>query len=120
MSTKSSLILAAALAMSASLAHAHAHVVSAKPAVNGQAAGSPKEVRIKFNEAPTVAFSQVTVTGPNGKAVKTGKPAANPSDKTELVVGVGETLAPGAYKVEWKTSGADTHKVGGSYTFTVK
>ena len=118
--TKTLLVLTAALALSAGSALAHPKVISAVPAANGVSAGSPKDIRIKFNEAPFAKFATVTVQSAAGQAIKTGKVAVDPKDKTQIVVPVAETLAPGAYKVNWTASGADTHKVNGTFSFTVK
>ena len=120
MSIRTTLALAAALALTATLAAAHPMVVSASPAANGEVAGSPKDIRIKFNEAPFAKFSGVVVKDSAGKAVKTGKVSVDAKDKTQLVIPLAQTLAPGVYKVTWHASGSDTHKVDGTYSFTVK
>lgn len=120
MSIRTALCLAAALALTSTLAFAHPKVVSATPAVDGQVAGSPKDIRIKFNEAPFAKFSGVVITDAAGKPVKTGKAGVDAKDKTQLVVPLAQTLAPGVYKVTWHASGSDTHKVDGTYSFTVK
>jgi methionine-rich copper-binding protein CopC len=36
------------------------------------------------------------------------------------MVPLSETLAPGAYTVEWHALSADGHKTNGAFTFTVK
>lgn len=114
------LSLAAAAAMTAGLAQAHPHVVSSAPASGAQVTASPKDVRIKFSEAPMAKFSAITVADSAGKPVKTAKTAVDAADKTQLIANFAQTLSPGVYKVTWKASGADTHKVTGSYSFTVK
>lgn len=120
MSFKFALPLAAALSLAAGAALAHPHVVSSTPAANGEVAGSPKTIKVKFNEAPAAAFSGIAVKDAAGKDVKLGKVAVDPADKTQLVAPVTQTLAPGSYKVTWKAAGADTHKVDGTFSFTVK
>jgi copper resistance protein C len=120
MSIRTALCLAAALALTTTLAAAHTVVVSATPAINGQVTGSPKDIRIKFNEAPFAKFSGVVIKDSAGKTVKTGKASVDAKDKTLLVVPLAQTLAPGVYKVTWHASGSDTHKVDGTYSFTVK
>jgi methionine-rich copper-binding protein CopC len=112
--------LATTLALIAGAAAAHPHIVSATPDKDAQVAGSPKTVRIKFNEAPAAAFSAIAVKDASGKAVKTGKAAIDKADKTVLTAAISQTLAPGVYTVDWKASGSDTHKVAGTYSFTVK
>ena len=120
MSAKFILPLVAALALTAGSALAHPHVVSSTPAKDGQVAGSPKTVKIKFNEAPSAAFSTIEIKDASGKAVKVGKTGVDKADKTSLTATVDQTLTPGVYTVDWKASGSDTHKVAGTYSFTVK
>ena len=120
MSPKFALPLALALAFSAGAALAHPHVESSTPAKDAQVTGSPKTVRIKFNEAPSGAFSTIALKDASGKAVKVGKAAVDKADKTVLTAAVAQTLAPGVYTVDWKASGSDTHKATGTYSFTVK
>ena len=54
------------------------------------------------------------------EALDSAKTAVDAADKTQLIANFAQTLSPGVYKVTWKASGADTHKVTGSYSFTVK
>jgi methionine-rich copper-binding protein CopC len=51
--------------------------------------------------------------------VATGKATTDPTNKKLLVVPVKEELAPGNYKVEWHAVSDDTHRVKGSYSFSV-
>jgi len=120
MSFRFALPIAAALTLCAGAAFAHPHVVSSTPAKDAQVSASPKVVRIKFNEAPSAAFSDIAVKDASGKAVKVGKTGIDKADKTALTADVAQTLAPGVYTVDWKASGSDTHKVTGTYSFTVK
>jgi methionine-rich copper-binding protein CopC len=120
MSLKPVLALTAAVSLCAGSALAHAHLVSATPAQDAQVSASPKVVRIKFNEAPTAAFSTIAVKDASGKPVKTGKAVVDKADKTVLTAPIAQTLAPGVYKVTWRAAGSDTHKVDGTYSFTVK
>jgi copper resistance protein C len=119
MSFKFALPIALVLAFSAGAALAHPHVVSSTPAKDAQVS-APKSVSIKFNEAPSVAFSAIAIKDASGKAVKVGKAGVDKGDKTVLTADVGQTLTPGVYTVDWKASGADTHKATGTYSFTVK
>jgi methionine-rich copper-binding protein CopC len=120
MSLKSILIAAATLTFVAGAASAHPHIISAAPAQDASVTPPPKAVRIKFNEAPNATFSAIVVKDSAGKAVKTGKTAIDKTDKTVLTADIGQSLPPGAYTVEWKAAGSDTHKVSGSYKFTVR
>jgi hypothetical protein len=119
MSLKFVLPLAAVVALYAGAAMAHPHVVASTPAKDAQVA-APKTVRIKFNEAPTPAFSAIEVKDAGGKAVKTGKTAVDKADKTAITASIDQSLTPGVYTVDWKASGSDTHKATGTFNFTVK
>ena len=101
-----------------SLAFAHAQLRSADPAA-GAATASPKQIRITFSEAVIPKFSGVELRDQSGKLIATGPSEADPSDKTILVVPLKEQLAPGTYKVEWHAVAEDTHRVKGSYSFSV-
>ena len=90
-------MIAASLCSSA--AFAHPEMQSAEPAA-GAATTSP----LKDHD---------------GKMIPTGKPTVDPANKKQLVVPVNETLSPGDYKVEWHAVSDDTHRVKGSYSFSV-
>ena len=61
----------------------------------------------------------VEVKDQTGKVISTGKAATDPANKKALVVPVKELLPPGDYKVEWHAVSDDTHRVKGSYSFSV-
>ncbi len=99
-------------------AYAHPQLQSAEPPA-GATTAPPKQIRIMFNEAVIPQFSGVELKGPAGKLVVTGKSEVDPSNKKVLIVPVKEELAPGDYKVEWHAVSDDTHRVKGSYSFSV-
>ncbi len=109
--------LTAALLCS-SAAHAHPQLQSALPAA-GAATASPHEIRITFSEAVIARFSGIELKDQSGKLIATGKSETDSSDKKSLVVPVKEQLAPGDYKVDWHAVSEDTHRVKGSYFFSV-
>jgi methionine-rich copper-binding protein CopC len=109
-------MLAASLCSSA--AYAHAELQSAEPAA-GAATTSPKQIMITFNENVIPQFSGVEVKDQTGKVMATGKATTDPTNKKQLVVLVQEQLPPGDYKVEWHAVSDDTHRVKGSYSFSV-
>ena len=100
------------------VAYAHPQLQLAEPAV-GVATASPKQIRITFNEPVIPQFSGVELRDQAGKLIATGKSETDPSNKKILVVPVKEQLAPGDYKVEWHAVSDDTHRVKGSYSFSV-
>ena len=100
------------------VAYAHPELQSAEPAA-GVATVSPKRITIRFNETVIAEFSGVELRDQSGKAIATGKSEADPANKKLLVAPVKEQLAPGDYKVEWHAVSDDTHRVKGSYSFSV-
>ena len=115
--------IAAVAAIAASLfggaAYAHPQLQAADPAPGAATATSPKQIRITFNENLILKMSGVEVKDQTGKIVPTGKAATDPANKKLLVVPVNEQLPPGDYKVEWHAVSNDTHRVKGSFSFSV-
>ena len=123
----SSLVLAIAVSGSAAgAAVAHAKLVTATPAANA-AANAPASIKLKFNEPVVAQFSGITLqmtdmpgmkmSTPSEIAVGASKLAA---DRTTLSAKLAKPLATGTYRVLWHAVTADTHRVEGSYSFTVK
>jgi copper resistance protein C len=100
-------------------AYAHPQLQSADPAPGTATTTSPKQIRITFDENVIPKMSGVEVKDQTGKIVPTGKAATDPANKKLLVVPVNEQLAPGDYKVEWHAVSDDTHRVKGSFSFSV-
>lgn len=102
-----------------SAALAHPELLSAEPAAGAAATASPKQIRITFTEAVIPQFSGAEVKDQAGKAIATGNATVDPANRKQLVVPVNEPLPPGDYKVEWHAVSDDTHRVKGSYSFSV-
>ena len=100
------------------VASAHPQLQSAQPAA-GSATISPKQITITFNEAVIPQFSGVELKDHAGNVFATGRSATDPANKKVLVVPVTEQLAPGDYKVEWHAVSDDSHRVKGSFSFSV-
>jgi methionine-rich copper-binding protein CopC len=110
-------MLAASLFGSAAVAHPELR--SAEPAAGVATTTSPKQIRIMFNENVIPKFSGVEVKDQTGKVISTGNAATDPGNKKMLIVPVNQQLSPGDYKVEWHAVSDDTHRVKGSYSFSV-
>jgi methionine-rich copper-binding protein CopC len=96
-------------------AAAHAALDHAEPRVGNTVASPPKQVRLFFTQKLEPAFSTVTVTGPSGQRVDTGKARVSGNQMSV-------TLKPGgagAYRVNWRVLSVDTHTTDGSFTFQV-
>jgi len=110
-------MIAASLLSSA--AFAHPELRSAEPAAGAAAATSPKQIRITFTEAVIPQISGAEVKDQAGKAIATGKATVDPANRKQLLVPLNEPLPPGDYTVEWHAVSDDTHRVKGSYSFSV-
>jgi methionine-rich copper-binding protein CopC len=107
-----------AATLGAGVAYAHPELQSAEPAA-GKPSPPPKQIRIIFNENVIPQFSGVELKDQSGKVVATGKATTDPTNKKLMIVPVKDLLAPGDYQVEWHAVSDDTHRVKGSYSFSV-
>jgi len=98
------------------LAWAHAYPTVSSPADGASLKEPPREVRIQFTEGLELAFSRITVKGPNGEVVSQGT-ARQPAQGT-LSIDL-KPLIPGNYVVEWQVLSVDTHVTEGELRFTV-
>lgn len=99
---------------------AHAHLQTQIPAANAAVGQAPDALSLTFSEGIEPAFSGVTVTGPDGKAVKTGAVSRAPDNDKQLTVPLADALKAGDYQVQWHVVSVDGHKTKGQYRFTVK
>ena len=108
------------------LASAHAQLVSSTPAANATAL-RPTKIDLRFNEAvigSTVSV-QLAMTGMPGMANHAPMPIAGftsqlGKDRKSLTVLLRRPLAAGTYRVNWAAAGADTHRLTGTFNFTVR
>ena len=100
------------------VANAHPQLQSADPAA-GVATASPQQIRITFSEPVVARFSGIELKDQSGKVIATGKPETDAANKKILIVPVTQQLAPGPYNIEWHAVSEDTHRVKGSYSFSV-
>lgn len=109
------------LILAPQLAFAHAHVVEANPTEKSTLHEKPTQVVIKFSEELEPSLCKIDV-----KDLTTGKVIS--ADKTETIGESHDTLqvklnsiySPnGKFQVSWKVVSKDSHKMKGSYEFTV-
>jgi copper resistance protein C len=103
------------LTISAAAAHAHASLAHASPSAGSTMSVAPHEVILTFTERLEAAFSTLMVMDANGTEVSQGKAQVN--DNTMRI-----SLKPlnaGIYKVNWRAVSTDTHRIEGSFTFSV-
>lgn len=99
---------------------AHAELVAAVPAAEATVtAPLPTELRLSFTEELELAFTRLTVTAADGRAVELGTLALDPADARTLIVPLAAPLPTGTVTVEWTAVAADGHKSKGSYTLTI-
>jgi methionine-rich copper-binding protein CopC len=107
---------------SAAVVSAHLKVERTFPVTGATVTSAPTRIQVWFSQAPTVAVSGLALEGPSGK-IELGKVAAGMAEgkaDNSVVAPVVGTVAPGAYTVSWRTSGADGHILTGTFEFTVK
>jgi methionine-rich copper-binding protein CopC len=111
--------LALALAGLATGASAHARLVRSTPA-DGAAGPAPKQIVLTFSEKLQPRFSSATLTMPGMNNMAAPAKVAVGKDRLTLMVTPTQPLSPGAYAVNWRAVTADTHKVQGKVSFTVR
>jgi methionine-rich copper-binding protein CopC len=107
---------AAAALMAATQVQAHAKLVAANPAANA-AVTAPKQIVLKFSEKLQPQFSGFEVSKDGARVPMK---AAVGKDRLTMVGAPARPLAPGPYQVAWHAVTADTHRMQGSYSFTVR
>jgi len=113
-----------ALAMPAT---AHTHVASSTPAA-ASTVSNVRTVSITFSEAfmPALSGLEIVMTGMPGMtgshpAMKiAGVKVASSADRKTLVATLARPLPAGTYDVNWHAVGADTHRMTGKVSFTVR
>ena len=115
----------AALAV-AGAAQAHPKLLTSTPSANARVA-KPGKIELKFNEAliGPMTGAELVMTGMPGMANHapmkiTGFTAAIGPDRKTLTLLLRRALTAGSYRVTWHALAADTHRVQGTFAFTVK
>ncbi len=125
---KAAPILCAALIAGLALpgtAFAHPKLLSATPADKATVSGV-SQATLKFSEKLVGPVSGVDLlsTGkpgaPQAPSKVSGVKTALGADGKTLVATFPKALVPGSYKLDWHVVSTDTHRVTGSYAFTVR
>lgn len=109
------LMLLLLASLSAGDACAHAFLDHAEPRVGNKVGNPPREVTLWFTQKLEAAFSSITVTGPSGQRVDSGKARVSGDQMSVSLKGGGA----GTYHVNWRVLSVDTHTTDGSFTFQV-
>lgn len=124
---KKHILPAAALVLGlSSPALAHPKLVSSNPAASAAVHGA-NVITLRFSERlmPRLSGAEVTMTGMPGMANHgpmkiSGLRTTVADDGKTLVARPPRPLAAGTYRVDWHAVSADTHRITGSVTFTVR
>ena len=110
-------LLAATLA--APFALAHASLKQSTPEAGASLTVAPQEIVLAFNEKVEGAFSTITLSDGEGKAIGANKAKLDAANPAVLRLAV-PALHAGAYTVAWAVAGHDGHRRKGDFKFTVK
>jgi hypothetical protein len=110
-------VVAGALA-AAIQAQAHAHLIASAPAKDATVA-APTLLTLHFSEKLEAKFSGLELD--RSDATRVPVTSAVPNDDPKTILGrVAGRLPPGVYTVKWHNVSADSHRMEGSYSFTVR
>jgi len=98
---------------------AHAFLVRAEPRVGGKVNKVPTEVRVWFGETVQAEVSSIKVFDVSGKQVVKKDTHSDRTNRAALCVSLIPALTPGAYKVVWHVTSADTHITDGNFHFEI-
>ena len=115
----------AALAF-AGTAQAHTRLVSSSPAANATVA-KPGRVVLTFNERVVANFTGATLVMTSMPGMASHQPmpisgftSAMSADGKRLTLQMRRALTAGTYQLRWHAVGDDTHRMEGTFSFTVK
>lgn len=115
--------LFAAVLLTASAAQAHPKLLQSTPVADGRVA-APSTISLVFNEKLVPQFTgvELTMTAMPGMAeLKIASLATSiAADGKTVSIRPKASLAPGGYRVDWHAVAADTHRIKGSFSFTVR
>lgn len=100
-------------------AFAHAKLQSSYPQAGSTLGGTPRQVRLKFNEALEPAFSKLQLTGPSNQEIPVTAVTVDKADPATMTAQMPQ-LATGEYHIRWTAMTHDGHKTRGEVAFTVK
>ena len=112
------LLVSALLALAPAGASAHPDLAVSRPAAGARVPGPVSELVLSFTERIELRFTTVVVITTAGDTIR-GAVAFGGTTGRSVRFTPSHPLAFGAYRVTWRTAGADGHVVGGEYAFTV-
>lgn len=119
-------MVAFAALLTPAAAFAHPRLVAATPSAKATV-GQTRTIRLTFSERlmPTLSKATLTMTGMPGMVNHapmkvTAVTSAVAANGKALVLTAARPLAAGSYRVDWVIVGADSHRIAGAHTFSVK
>ena len=119
-------LFGAAAILAAQPALAHLKLTGSTPAADS-AVASPAMITLRFSERVVQRFSSATVTMASMPGMTGHKPTlvaglapAFGADGKTLTLRLARRLTAGGYRVAWKAVAADTHRIEGTFAFTVR
>ncbi len=107
------------MVVAAPAASAHAVLESTTPTQGSVVVTAPTQVELQFGESVEVALGAIEVFDGNGSRVDLGA-AHHPSGAgRDVAVALRTGLKDGTYLVSWRVISADSHPVGGTFTFSI-
>ena len=103
-------------AFPAGAAQAHAELIRTSPAQGSIVTSAPSEIVVTFSEAVQPVTTRITVIAPDGKRIDSGNPRVQGDN---MHIPVRTNVPGGTYLVSYRVISADSHPVGGGFTYSV-
>jgi hypothetical protein len=123
---KSLVLTAVGVAMLPTAVLAHPKLVTATPAANATVT-RPTAVKLTFSERvmPKLSSATLIMTGMPGMKnhpdmKMSGVTSAVAPDGKSIVLTSAKALPAGSYRADWVIVGADTHRITGAHSFSVR
>lgn len=97
----------------------HVRLTKSEPAKD-QTVPVPTTIRLWFSLAPEMAVTTVKLSDASGKSVALSPAHRTNANGAPVEADIRQSLVPGRYTVEWKTSSRDGHPMKGAFSFTVR
>jgi copper transport protein len=115
-----SIVLAATFLGITGQAFGHAQLISSSPTADRVLERVPEEVVFRFNESVSGDLGDITVFGPDGREVVSGKPEPDPRDPAVVSLAIPRSPDVGTYSAIYRVVSADSHPISGGISFTVR
>ncbi|MDT3398548.1 copper resistance protein CopC, partial [Streptomyces sp. B1866] len=107
------------LALGATPAAAHAALTGTDPADGSVLQTAPRQVSLTFSEGVLLSADSVRVLDPRGRRVEDGRARHLDGRSNTAAVALHAGLPDGTFTVAWQAVSADSHPVGGAFTFSI-